>query len=185
MLGSPDKAQAAMEGRWVIFDADNTLWNVEALYNRARERMVGYVAGLCTDLPAAIEQYQREHDTKLRELYGYSSSRFARSFEDTISQFVPDRSNDQVRHVRSLAEAVFEERAELTTDVELVLRSLYLQGWLLGLLTAGVGGPNGWHQSYTNWPAFGSGDRASPEELGRLDLQDGRQLPDRDAGNFR
>jgi hypothetical protein len=71
MLGSPDKAQPATERRWVVFDADNTLWNVEVLYNRARETMVGYVADLCTAPAAAIEQYQREHDAKLRELYGY------------------------------------------------------------------------------------------------------------------
>jgi predicted acylesterase/phospholipase RssA/FMN phosphatase YigB (HAD superfamily) len=125
------------ENRWIIFDADNTLWNVEGIYNRARTEMAEYVAGLCAKSPAAIESFQQQRDRSLNEVYGYSASRFARSFEDTIHEFVPNAPPDQVRHVRALAEGVFAQKADLTEDVELVLRSLYSQGWLLGLLTAG------------------------------------------------
>jgi putative hydrolase of the HAD superfamily len=84
-----------------------------------------------------IEGYQQGRDRQLREIYGYSAFRFARSFEDTIYKFVPDARSEQVRHVRAIAEAVFAQKAELTPDVELVLRSLHSQGWYLGLLTAG------------------------------------------------
>jgi NTE family protein len=125
------------ENRWVIFDADNTLWNVEAFYNRARTDMAEHVAKLCDNSSLDIEAYQQARDHQLREIYGYSASRFARSFEDTICKFVPEARAKQVRHVRAIAEEVFAQKAELTPDVELVLRSLHSQGWYLGLLTAG------------------------------------------------
>ena len=125
------------ENRWIIFDADNTLWNVEAFYNHARTEMANYVATLCQSQSADIESYQQERDRQLREIYGYSASRFARSFEDTICKFAPEASSEQVRRIRAIAEEVFAQKAELTPDVELVLRSLYSQGWHLGLLTAG------------------------------------------------
>jgi NTE family protein len=130
-------SSGSSESRWVIFDADNTLWNVEAFYNRARTKMAEYVATLCESELVDVERYQQERDRQLREIYGYSASRFARSFEDTIYKFIPDARSEQVRHVRALAEAVFAQKAELTPDVELVLRSLHSQGWYLGLLTAG------------------------------------------------
>jgi predicted acylesterase/phospholipase RssA/FMN phosphatase YigB (HAD superfamily) len=125
------------ENRWIIFDADNTLWNVEAFYNSARTEMAEYVATLCDSPSHDIESYQQERDRQLSDIYGYSASRFARSFEDTIYKFVPKATSEHVRHVRALAEAVFTQKADLTPDVELVLRSLRSQGWYLGLLTAG------------------------------------------------
>jgi NTE family protein len=134
---SSELSSQGRDDRWVIFDADNTLWNVEGLYNQARTKMAEYVAALCDQRSAEIESFQQERDAQLREIYGYSASRFARSFEDTISRFVPKAGWNEVRHVRAIAEAVFAQKAELTPDVELVLRSLHSQGWLLGLLTAG------------------------------------------------
>jgi putative hydrolase of the HAD superfamily len=123
--------------QWVIFDADNTLWNVESLYDDARSRMGGYVSALCGNVAAEIENYQRLRDKELNPIYGYSSARFARSFEDTIYRFYPSATAEQVRHVRSLAERVFAQKAELVANAELVLRSLHANGFRLGLLTAG------------------------------------------------
>ena len=134
---SSDNLPADSRPRWVVFDADNTLWNVEILYNRARAEMAEYVAQLCGMQSAEIERYQQERDRQLREVYGYSAARFARSFEDTAYNFVPAATSEQVRHLRAVAESVFAQKAELTPDVELVLRSLYSRGWYLGLLTAG------------------------------------------------
>jgi predicted acylesterase/phospholipase RssA/FMN phosphatase YigB (HAD superfamily) len=128
---------AGPEKQCVIFDADNTLWNVETFYNQARTRMCEYVDSLSHSGMEEISTYQQQRDTELRRVYGYSASRFARSFEDTIYHFVPGATAEQVRHVRALGEAVFAQKAELVSDVELVLRSLYSTGWYLGLLTAG------------------------------------------------
>jgi predicted acylesterase/phospholipase RssA/FMN phosphatase YigB (HAD superfamily) len=125
------------ESRWVIFDADNTLWNVEVFYNRARTEMTEYLAALCSAKPVSIGEFQQERDRQLSEIYGYSASRFARSFEDTTYHFFPEAKPEEVRHIRAIAEGVFAQKAELTPDVELVLRSLHSQGWFLALLTAG------------------------------------------------
>jgi FMN phosphatase YigB (HAD superfamily) len=118
------------ENRWVVFDADNTLWNVEAFYNRARTEMAEYVATLCDSQPPDIESYQQGRDRQLREIYGYSASRFARSFEDTVYKFVPKASSENVRHVRAVAEAVFAQKAELTPDVSLYFAHYILRAGL-------------------------------------------------------
>jgi len=127
----------AASSRWVIFDADNTLWKLEPLYNTARTTMAAYVSGLCSASASQIEEYQQDRDKQLREHYGYSASRFARSFEDTVLHFVQTAEPEHVRHVRALAEGVFAAKAEIFSDVEIVLRSLYAEHWHLGLLTAG------------------------------------------------
>jgi putative hydrolase of the HAD superfamily len=67
-----------LNSRWVIFDADNTLWDLEALYNRARTEMADYVATLCQSKSPDIEAFQQKRDRQLSEIYGYSASRFAR-----------------------------------------------------------------------------------------------------------
>ena len=78
------------ESNWVIFDADNTLWDVEALYDAAREKFCHLVAELSHQNLKDIEEYQRETDGTLYATFGYSASRFARSFEETLNHFVPD-----------------------------------------------------------------------------------------------
>jgi putative hydrolase of the HAD superfamily len=123
--------------RWVIFDADNTLWHVESLYNEARADLCSYVSNLSGQPVPEIEDFQQDRDKELNEIYGYSAARFARSFEDTIYKFVPHATTAQVRHVRALAEKVFAQKAELVAGGEIVLRSLRAKGFHLGLLTAG------------------------------------------------
>jgi predicted acylesterase/phospholipase RssA/FMN phosphatase YigB (HAD superfamily) len=123
--------------RWIIFDADNTLWQAETLYNQARQRLCSYVAEHCEASKEEIERFQRSTDKSLEPVYGYSAARFARSFEDTYKNFVPAPEADALRHVRKLAEDVFANKAEPFDGVELVLRSLHQAGFKLGLITAG------------------------------------------------
>ena len=111
--------------RWVIFDADNTLWDVETLYNTARAQMCSFVSKLAGTAVDEIERFQQQRDADLEPIYGYSSARFARSFEDTIYHFLPQATAEQVRHARGLAESVFSQKANLVDNAELVLRSLH------------------------------------------------------------
>jgi hypothetical protein len=48
---------------WIIFDADNTLWTVEHLYDTARAQMCVYLGELGID-PAQAEAFQRERDRR-------------------------------------------------------------------------------------------------------------------------
>jgi hypothetical protein len=67
---------------WVIFDGDNTLWDVESLYDRAREQLCTLLAQLGANLQTA-DKFQRARDAELHTDYGYSPDRFPQSFVDT------------------------------------------------------------------------------------------------------
>lgn len=121
--------------RWVVFDADNTLWSVEHLYDEARAQLCDYLS-MWDVTKADVESFQHERDRQLHATYGYSACRFARSFEDTILHFVPAVAATQVQHVRQLALEVFEKRATLSIGLQEVIEKLALN-YQLGIITAG------------------------------------------------
>ncbi len=123
--------------RWIIFDADNTLWETEVIYDVARDEMCEYLAAKSKTSKREIESFQKQRDAELHKAYAYSASRFPRSFEDTCSHFLPAADPNEVRHVRRIAEAVFEKKAKMFAGVEQLLRSAFAASYRLGLLTAG------------------------------------------------
>jgi len=131
--------------KWIIFDADNTLWDVESLYDRARHEFCKYVLGKITGVgenknsyvtPELLEQAQRHRDIQLHKTHGYSSSRFARSFEDTFTFFMPHVPAEALIHARRLAMEVFEQRATPAPGLEEVLIALS-PFYQLAIITAG------------------------------------------------
>jgi len=129
--------------RWVIFDADNTLWDVESLYNDARRAFCSYVMDLLSRQPLKgelvdehIDALQKQRDIQLEKTHGYSSSRFARSFEDTLSFLLPFSSPDEMRHVRNLAMSVFETEAATCVGLESAIDALS-QRYCLAIITSG------------------------------------------------
>lgn len=89
--------------RWVIFDADNTLWDLESLYDDARKMFCAYVAELLARQSpmggpgeASVDALQRHRDIQLQKTHGYSAARFARSFEDTLSFLLPFSSPEEI-----------------------------------------------------------------------------------------
>ena len=128
---------------WIIFDADNTLWDVEALYDQARDEFCEFVetclAG--SDPPcqldrALIDALQRHRDIQLHLTRGYTAARFARSFEDTLAFLLPFSPPETVRRSRELAFKVFDRKPRLTPGLEAVLAELGV-GHSLGIVTAG------------------------------------------------
>jgi putative hydrolase of the HAD superfamily len=126
-----------MEGRipWLIFDADNTLWAVEHLYDQARESMCAFLGAKGASLDLA-RIFQLSRDKELYETYGYSACRFARSFEDSLFHFFPSAPAEDVRHVRRLALDVFEQPAQLADGLDRLLELLSPR-YHLGIITAG------------------------------------------------
>lgn len=120
--------------QWIIFDGDNTLWNVEILYDEAR-------AALCRLLTRGaatagnVERFQRETDAELYRLMGYSRHRFPRSFTETARHYLV-AGDDRIEAARRLAEQVFERAAVPADDVDEVLAEL-ARSYRLALLTAG------------------------------------------------
>ena len=125
------------DDKWIIFDADNTLWRTEVIYNEARNRLCDYIHSASGTAREAVEAFQRETDKKLEALYGYSASRFARSFEDTLINYLGTPEADEIRHARRLAEDVFRTKAAIYPGVEEVLRTLRADHWKLAIITAG------------------------------------------------
>jgi putative hydrolase of the HAD superfamily len=129
---------------WVIFDADNTLWSVEPVYDRARDLFCDHVSELLRrrspkSVPskALVEQLQRHRDIQLQLTHGYSAARFARSFEDTLTFLLPfSASAEELTYVRTLATDVFEKEAEICEDLHLAIDKL-CSGYRLGIITAG------------------------------------------------
>lgn len=121
---------------WVIFDADNTLWAVEHLYDEARAELCHLMQELGANA-VECEEFQQRRDKELHVTYGYSACRFARSFEDTLLHFFPDAAAESVRQVRGLALDVFEQHCEPAEGLEEVLQSLKSAGYALGIITAG------------------------------------------------
>ena len=130
---------------WIIFDADNTLWDVESLYDRARTEFCqllfsaleegnhnskGYVT---IDL---IERAQRHRDLQLYASLGYSSGRFAKSFEDTLSFFMPAGDRMLMERATQIALGVFDGAPTISDGLESLLAHLK-QTFQLGIITAG------------------------------------------------
>lgn len=121
--------------RWALFDGDNTLWHTEALYDHARSELVHYIGASGADA-SKIEAFQRLEDKRLFEELGYSATRFATSFENTMRRFVPGATVTQLSCARHLAQSVFERPAEIDPDAAGVLSCLR-SSHQLGLITAG------------------------------------------------
>ena len=120
--------------KWVIFDGDNTLWDLESLYNDARVTLCELVAGgeITTK---AVDAYQRDHDRKLHAEMGYSPKRFPRSFADTATRFL-GQGDPRIEAARSLGETVFSAVAATPDDLDSCLTEL-AKTHRLALLTAG------------------------------------------------
>lgn len=133
------------QNKWVIFDADNTLWDLESLYDRAREEFCRYVLDTLEKSDgnrksyaslSSIENAQRHRDLQLYVSLSYSSGPFAKSFEDTIAFFIPAVEPQKIAHVRQIAMNVFEQTATIPEDLESVLAHLE-QTFKLAILTGG------------------------------------------------
>jgi putative hydrolase of the HAD superfamily len=120
---------------WVIFDADNTLWETESLYDDARRSLTNILASRGIDASAA-EEMQQMIDEGLYQTFGYSALRFPASFDRTLVHFFPESSDEERVQIRSIAEGVFVRPAIAHQALDLVLARLSTH-YNLGILTAG------------------------------------------------
>ncbi|HEX2051688.1 MAG TPA: HAD family hydrolase [Actinomycetota bacterium] len=126
--------------RLVIFDGDDTLWFVEALYDAARQaaRQVVIDAGLDGD---RWEQLEREIDVANVSRFGFSVVRFPTSCVEAYRAVSREASRrpdvDIERWIFETASSVFNTPAPLAQDARLALESLRRSHTLI-LLTRGV-----------------------------------------------
>lgn len=122
-------------GPWVIFDADNTLWETESLYDDARRTLTNTLASRGIDA-AVAEETQQAIDEELHKTFGYSAQRFPLSFEQTLLYFFPTSSDEERAQIRSIAERVFVQPAIVHHALNEVISKLSGH-YTLGILTAG------------------------------------------------
>ena len=123
----------------VIFDGDDTLWDVESLYEAARHAILALLRDRDFD-PGDWERMQRRLDLQRFEVERFSPDRFPGS---CVAAYVElskhsGRAEDPntSAEIEAIARAVFSERAPLAPDAETVLRELR-SAYSLLLLTQG------------------------------------------------
>lgn len=112
----------------VVFDADDTLWRTQPLYDRARERMVLLLSSRGFDA-AEVEAWERAKSL------GYSMHRFPGSLKETVEHFLGE--GETAWAAFGIGYEVFSSQAEPTEGIERVLERLYRSGFRLAMLTAG------------------------------------------------
>ena len=132
---------------WVIFDMDNTLINTEPLYRNASNRFADLMSSYGLDRKE-VKKKQNEIDAELFKEFGYSTDRFAESFERTtlyyktqIANAIKNDSSAAIANIitqaRGFAMAVFDQKSieyEYAADA---VRTLAEAGYKVAVITAG------------------------------------------------
>lgn len=122
----------------VIFDADDTLWKTEPLYDKALDAAQEEVEhrGVDGDQWRAL---QRQIDRENVKTMGFSVERFPLSSRSAYEALTPDNTWHQAGadKVADLSRGVFRSVAELFPEVEVTLQALRHRGYKLGLITKG------------------------------------------------
>ncbi len=121
--------------RAIIFDADDTLWRTETLYERALDDAQREVErrGLDGHL---WRKLQREIDLERVTQLGFAPQRFPTSSVIAFRLLAPHYDAEAEKRIYRLSIAVFQNKAELIPHVHEVLSALHVN-YHLGLLTKG------------------------------------------------
>lgn len=123
----------------IVFDGDDTLWETEPLYDRARSEAARVVAAAGFD-PDDFEMLQRSIDTDNVRTMGLSAERFPTSsveaFEELARRGGTKADQEALRRVYEASAAVFETQAPLLPYAEELLATL-ARSCRLALLTKG------------------------------------------------
>jgi len=130
--------------KWIIFDMDNTLIDTEVLYTNAMSEFADVMARLGFPRDRVLAR-QAEVDQSLLKEMGYSTDRFAKSFEITLREFVsliqcqlaPGHVEALALEVKKIAMNVFERKSVEYEYTESVVRDCMKAGYKVGIITAG------------------------------------------------
>jgi putative hydrolase of the HAD superfamily len=119
----------------VIFDADDTLWYVEPLYDRARSAVRAIVASAGLD-GAAWEALERRRDVTNVVRFGLSPERFPTSCVEAYQQLSGSSDSRLEARIRAAASTVFTAPAPVAEGAAFALETLASVA-RLALLTKG------------------------------------------------
>lgn len=111
---------------WLVFDADDTLWENNIYFERAFDDFVEYLSH--SRLTAAqIREVLNEIELVNARIHGYGSKNFGRNLQQAYQHLAEREICDgDLRHVMSLAERILEQPLELIDGVDETLQ--YLSG---------------------------------------------------------
>lgn len=133
-----------MKSKWIIFDMDNTFIDTEPLYTNASARFGDLMTSLGFDRDTVMKK-QDEIDAGLFEEFGYSTDRFAESFERTVKHFLSDGfmrmgyddTENTVKQARRIAMDVFDQKSIEYEYAAGVVRQFASAGYKIAVITAG------------------------------------------------
>lgn len=125
----------------VIFDADDTLWHTEFLYDEARAIVVRLIAEEGMGEASDIEERSRNIDANNYRSLGLSRSRFPKSMVDTYNFYCHKKHlspNPQLQEaIHYYASAVFDRSTPTVEDARRTLEVLRANGCTLYMWTQG------------------------------------------------
>lgn len=129
-----------LSGIGVIFDGDDTLWETQLLYIRAKKRFFRQMEGLGFD-PIEVEARFERIDVDNVQLYKFSKARFPTSMSDTYEALSRDydKTIDKniKKRVKSIGYSAFEKKPRIFNGVTEVLRTLHATQLKIILATKG------------------------------------------------
>ena len=120
----------------IIFDADDTLWKTEPLYDVSLDLAQAEVERHGIN-GAEWRSLQLEIDLEAVKSMGFSADRFPLSSERAYERLAGEPDPDVAAKVNYLSREVFRAVAEPFDAVEATLRTLRDKGYRLGLITKG------------------------------------------------
>lgn len=133
------RVTASVGSRAIVFDADDTLWATQELYDDAKARFFSLLAALGHD-PSTVAGRFAEIDVRNVSGFGFARARFPTSMRETYEFFCAaagQPARDDLRaQVTSIGESVFDAKPVVRADAAEVL-SLLQPMYRLVLFTAG------------------------------------------------
>jgi len=109
---------------FLIFDADDTLWENNIYFERAFDDFVDFLDHSRLN-PAEIREVLNEIELVNSKIHGYGSRNFGRNLQQAYRHLAErEIRDDDLRHVMSLAERILEQPVEVIADVEETLAYL-------------------------------------------------------------
>jgi putative hydrolase of the HAD superfamily len=125
----------------VIFDADDTLWETEGLYEEAFDTFATIMARENLGSTGRCKAFAKEEDRKNIEKYGFSKNRFPDSLLNAYHNFLKEKGEKAKRgveeEIRKVGQGVFERTSPLIDGVRTTLQNLIENDCRLFLWTQG------------------------------------------------
>ena len=122
--------------KFLLIDADDTLWENNVYFERAFDTFCDFLAHSSLS-PVQVREILNEIESVNSKIHGYGSKNFGRNLQEAYGKLAErEIRQDDLDHVMSLAERILEQPIELIEGVEETLAALAVRHELI-LFTKG------------------------------------------------